>query len=310
MVPQFTDTHQRKFIRNVYSAMNATDRMLSNSSRAVLILAICTVFASIGCGAQSAQATPAPSNQGWTLVWSDDFSAASGSAADSNKWTAEVGGNGWGNNELEYYTARTQNVQQTDGNLVITAQKETYTGSDNVTRDYTSARLKTAGKFSQKYGRIEARMQLPEGQGLWPAFWMLGDDIGTVGWPTCGEIDIMELVGSSPSTVLGTLHGPGYSGANGLGAQYSLPGGKKFSADFHVFAIEWEPTTIRFYVDDVLYATKTSANIPSGSRWVFDHPFFIILDLAVGGNLPGNPDAGTVFPQTMKVDYVRVYSRN
>lgn len=220
----------------------------------------------------------------------------------------ETGGGGWGNNELEYYTARTQNARQEKGNLVIEALKETYTGTDNVTREYTSARLKTQGLFNQTYGRFEARIKIPYGQGIWPAFWMLGNDIGTAGWPTCGEIDIMENVGFEPNKVHGTLHGPGYSGANPLPSVYTLSSGR-FADDFHVYAVEWEANAIRFYVDDVLYETRTPADVPAGSKWVFDHPFFVLLNVAVGGNWPGSPDATTVFPQKMLVDYVRVYSR-
>ena len=145
------------------------------------------------------------------------------------------------------------------------------------------------------------------GQGIWPAFWLLGNDVGTVGWPTCGEIDIMENIGKEPSIVHGTIHGPGYSGGASIGAPYTLPSGK-FADDFHVFSIEWTPDTIRFYVDGALYETRTKAELPGGSKWVFDHPFFVLLNVAVGGNWPGNPDATTVFPQKLLVDYVRVYS--
>jgi len=226
---------------------------------------------------------------------------------DRSKWVLETGGNGWGNNELEYYTNRVENVQVNDGKLVITARREGYSDSQGVFRGYTSARMKTAGKFSQLYGRFEARIKLPEGQGIWPAFWMLGDNVGKVEWPDCGEIDIMENIGKEPSTVHGTIHGPGYSGDKGLSSAYSLPDGKKFADDFHIFAAEWEPQAIRFYVDDKLYATRTLVHLPSGTIWVYDHPFFLILNVAVGGNWPGDPDVHTKFPQTMLVDYVRVY---
>jgi beta-glucanase (GH16 family) len=245
----------------------------------------------------------------WSLVWRDEFNGPNGSGIDPTKWVSETGGWGWGNNELEYYTSRPVNAHLENGALVITALRETYTGPDNVTRDYTSARLKTQGKFSLTYGRIEARLKIPYGQGLWPAFWMLGADIDQVSWPTCGEMDIMENIGREPSMVHGTIHGPGYSGGNGIGASYSLPNGRRFADDFHTFAIEWEPNVIRFYVDGLLYATKTPTDLPNGSNWVFAHPFFILLNVAVGGFWPGNPDASTVFPQTMKVDYVRVYQR-
>jgi beta-glucanase (GH16 family) len=250
-----------------------------------------------------------PEQRVWKLVWHDEFDGESGALPEHAKWTLVTGGSGWGNRELQYYTAREANAHQQRGNLIITANRELYTGPDGVTRDFTSARLKTAGKFSQAYGRFEARMKLPIGQGLWPAFWLLGDDIPQVGWPKCGEIDIMELVGSAPSTILGTIHGLGYSGNDGIGSKYTLPNGRRFSDGFHVFAAEWEPSVIRFYVDDTLYATRTPADLPAGTRWVFDKPFFLILNVAVGGDLPGPPNSTTVFPQTMVVDYIRVYAR-
>jgi len=255
----------------------------------------------------TAQTGPQPSPAGWKLTWSDEFNAADGSPVDSSKWVSETGGKGWGNQELEYYTSRPQNAIQQGGNLVITALAEKFTGSDGVTRDYTSARLKTQTRFSEKYGRFEARIKIPRGQGIWPAFWMLGDNIDRVGWPGCGEIDIMENIGREPTLVHGTIHGPGYSGANGIGAPFALTDTAGFADGFHIYAVEWAPRTIRFYVDDHLYATRTPADLPKGTKWVYDHPFFILLNVAVGGGWPGNPDRTSVFPQTMLVDYVRVY---
>ena len=246
----------------------------------------------------------------WVLTWGDEFDGPNGSGIDASKWIAEIGGNGWGNKELEYYTSRTQNASLQDGNLVIKAVQEKYAGPDGVTRDYTSARLKTQGKFSQEYGRFEARIKIPRGQGMWPAFWMLGDDFDKVGWPACGEIDIMENIGKEPATIYGSIHGPGYIGDVGLGAPYKVANGRQFSDDFHVYAVEWEPDTIRLYVDDYLYSTRTRAELKPGWKWPFDHPFFILLNLAIGGDWPGNPDATTVFPQTMLVDYLRVYRRS
>ena len=246
---------------------------------------------------------------GWSLTWSDEFRGPSGSAVDSAKWSFETGGGGWGNNELETYTSRTANAELQDGALVIRVLKEPLTGSDNITRNYTSARLVTRNKFTQTYGRFEARLKVPYGQGIWPAFWMLGNDLESAGWPKCGEIDIMENIGREPATVHGTLHGPGYSGANGVTASYTLPLSRKFSDDYHIFAVEWEPNVIRFYVDKRLYKTQTPADLPPGKAWVFNHPFFLVLNVAVGGNFPGNPDGTTVFPQLMRVDYVRVYQR-
>jgi beta-glucanase (GH16 family) len=244
----------------------------------------------------------------WVLSWSDEFNGPDGSPPDADKWTAMGGGSGWGNNELQYYTASPANVRQEKGNLVIEGRKERFQGPDGIPRDYTSARLSTQRHFSQKYGRFEARIQIPQGQGVWPAFWLLGEDFPRVGWPACGEIDIMENVGERPAIIMGSLHGPGYFGENPLTTAYTLPKGR-FSDGFHLFAVEWEPQVIRFYVDGKLFATKTPADIPADGRWVYDHPFFILLNLAVGGNLPGRPDNSTVFPQRMLVDYVRVYTR-
>jgi len=242
----------------------------------------------------------------WALTLSDEFDGPGGSPPDPAKWIVESGGNGWGNNELEYYTPRANNVHQQNGKLVIEAIKEKFIGPDGVRRDYTSARLKTERRFSQLYGRFEARIQIPSGQGAWPAFWMLGDDYSAKGWPACGEIDVMESIGSGADTIEGSLHGPGYSGSNPLISAYRLPRGR-FSDSFHVFAVEWEPRVVRFYVDDELYATRTPADLPHGAPWVYDHEFFLLLNLAVGGDLPGGPGDSTVFPQRMLVDYVRVY---
>jgi beta-glucanase (GH16 family) len=247
----------------------------------------------------------APNPPGWNLVWSDEFNGPQGSAVDSSKWNLTNKGDGFGNNELEFYRDGTNNAAMDgSGNLVITAKKETYQN-----RNYTSAKLDSSGKFEQLYGRFEARMKIPRGQGMWPAFWMLGNNIGSVGWPTCGEIDIMENVGKEPSTVHGSMHGPGYSGGNPLTGSYALGNGAKFADDFHVFAVEWEQNVARFYVDDNLYETRTPSDVPAGHVWVYDHPFYIILNVAVGGTWPGSPDGTTQFPQTMTVDYVRVYTR-
>ena len=280
--------------------------------RAILFAVIILIGGGVASAAAQA-AGPQPADRAWKLVWKDEFSGTNGSAVDASKWVSETGGGGWGNNELEYYTKRLDNAYQQDGNLVIKVLQEKYTGADGVTRNYTSARLKTLGKFSQTYGRFEARIKIPRGQGLWPAFWMLGTDIEKPGWPGCGEIDIMENIGKEPALVHGTIHGPGYSGGHGIGAAYALPDAlpadQRFADDFHLFAVEWEANVIRFYVDDHLYATRTPADLPKGAKWVYDHPFFVLLNVAVGGDWPGNPDASSEFPQTMLVDYVRVYER-
>jgi len=243
--------------------------------------------------------------QTWTLVWADEFTQANGTSPDSSKWAYDIGtgSGGWGNSESEYYTSRTNNVRIETNHLIIEAKQESYMGSS-----YTSARLKTQGKASWTYGRMEARMKLPRGQGIWPAFWTLGTNITSVNWPMCGEIDILENIGREPTIIHGTVHGPGYSGGNGISGQYSLPGNPVFADDFHVYAVEWSTNIIRWFVDGTQYFTVTTANLPNGATWVFNQPQFIILNLAVGGNWPGYPDGTTVFPQRLIVDYVRVYS--
>jgi len=267
------------------------------------VLVACALL--IGLSAPAAQ--PHGTTPPWKLVWSDEFNAPAGSPPDPAKWSFDLGGHN-ANNELESYTDSPANVQQKSGNLVITAQKEDFTGADGIARAYTSSRLRTSGHFSQAYGRFEARMQLPLGKGIWPAFWLLGDDIKTVGWPTGGEIDIMENIGEA-STVYSTLHGPGYSGGHAISAKYPLPAGEAVNTGFHLYALEWAPDDIKFFLDGNLIVERTPADLPAGTTWVYDHPFFVILNLAVGGKWPGNPDDTTVFPQTMLIDYVRVYTR-
>lgn len=256
------------------------------------------LLSAVACS--SANAGP---NPGWSLVWSDEFNQPDGSSPDPTKWTFDTGGGGWGNGELEYYTSRTNNVRIVGGMLVVQANQENYQGSS-----YTSARLKTQGVRSWKYGRMEARIKIPYGQGMWPAFWMLGTNITSVGWPTCGEVDIMENIGREPSTVHGTVHGPGYSGANGIGGPCNLPGNPAFANDFHIYAVEWTTNQIKFYVDNYQYFSVNPASLPGGDTWVYTQPQFVLLNLAVGGGWPGNPDGTTIFPQQMIVDYVRIYA--
>lgn len=260
--------------------------------------------ANISGFAEESQAGSYNWNGEWKLVWADEFNGPKGAPPDKSKWSHDIGGGFWGNNELEYYTNKTSNVFQENGNLVLRAREEEIVGYP-----YTSGRLKTRLKFETTYGRFEGRIKIPYGQGIWPAFWMLGNTVGSVTWPLCGEIDIMENIGKEPSTIHGTVHGPGYSGGNGIGRPYSLENNLRFADDFHVFAIEWEPNVIRWYVDGKLYHTLTSSDIPEGTKWVYDHPFYLILNLAVGGGWPGYPDDSTKFPQSMLIDYVRVYQR-
>jgi beta-glucanase (GH16 family) len=270
--------------------------------------AIVAVLLLPACGSLPQGAGKRAQASRWTLTWSDEFNGADGSSPDPAKWIFEVGGGGWGNKELESYTSRPVNAKQLDGNLVITALKEDYTGTDKVARPYTSARIKTLGMFSQAYGRFEARMELPLGKGIWPAFWMLGDDIGSAGWPKAGEMDVMESIGDA-AVIYSTLHGPGYSGSKGISAKFALPAGEAVNTGFHVYAVEWAPNDIKFFFDDKVIAERTPKDLPEGTTWVYDHPFFLLLNLAVGGAWPGYPDETTVFPQKMLVDYVRVYRR-
>ena len=248
---------------------------------------------------------------GWNIFWSDEFNQADNSAPNPANWGYDTGCSGWGNAEWENYTNSTQNSfvtsdgAATDGKCLVLKAINTGGGSCG----YTSARLLTSGKQTFQYGWIEARMKLPYGQGIWPAFWMLGTNIGTVGWPTCGEVDVMENIGKAgeQGKTYGTIHGPGYSGGAGISANYTLPGGQLFKDAYHTFAVNWQANQIDFYVDDILYASRTPASIPAGTTWVYNNPFFLILNLAVGGGWPGNPDGTTIFPQEFRVDYVRVY---
>jgi beta-glucanase (GH16 family) len=276
----------------------------------IVLILLATSLLLLSCGSAYSPPPPPPAT-GYTLVWSDEFNGADGTSPDSSKWTYDTGGKGWGNNELECYTNLAQNAQMKGGNLVITAKNQpAYACSDGTMRDYTSARLKTEGLFSQAYGRFEARIQIPKGQGMWPAFWMLGSNITSVKWPACGEIDIMENIGKEPGMVHGSLHGPSTAGpTSDATAPFTLSAGQNFADAFHLYAVEWEPGTVRFYVDSNLYGTFTQALWSAGGSWTFDHPFFIILNVAVGGNWPGPPNASTVFPQQMLVDYVRVYAQ-
>lgn len=255
---------------------------------------------------------PDPGSTGWKLVWNDEFNAPAGASPNQKYWGYELGDGtingipGWGNDELEYYTDSTENAA-TDGlgNLVITAKEADgslicYYGPCQ----YTSARLLTKNKFEVAYGRIEARIKVPSGAGLWPAFWSLGTDIDRVGWPQTGEIDIMENVGRLPNEIFGTIHGPGYSGGNSFGQSYDF--GEPAAGQFHTVAVEWKPDEIRWYVDGIQYHRATPADV-APNQWVFNHPFYLLLNVAIGGNFGGPVGADTVFPQQMLVDYVRLY---
>ena len=233
----------------------------------------------------------------WSLIWQDEFD---GPQLDRSKWAFDIGYTGESNAELEVYTDRWENLRLENSLLIIEAREEQYQSYT-----YTSARLKTQGLRSWTYGRVEARIKIPYGQGLWPAFWMLGDDVSTVGWPECGEIDIMENIGKMPAAVRGTLHGPGYCRDDGIYSDFILAD-EIFADEFHIFSLDWEPGRLRWYMDGIEYHTLTPDDVPG--KWVFDHPFFLILNVAVGGFWPGYPDKTTKMPQFMYVDYVRVYS--
>jgi len=254
-----------------------------------------------GVGFTSAKSASPP------LLWADEFNQPAGSAPDSSHWSFDLGGTGWGNRELETYTNSPENasiVRDSDASdgkaLAIRAVKS---------RDghYTSARLKTQGKFSVCYGRIEARLKMPNGQGIWPAFWMLSTGITKIGWPACGEIDVVEAINANPTTVYGTLHGPGYSGGYALQGSTKLLSGTLDQA-YHVYAVDWSADKISWSFDGAVYSVANPASLPPGTRWVFnDNAFFLLLNLAVGGEWPGNPQADTPFPQTYSIDYIRVY---
>jgi beta-glucanase (GH16 family) len=270
-----------------------------------------------GCTAPTAPESPTasvaeteapPSDDVPELIWSDEFEGPAGALPNPSTWNFEVGGAGWGNNELECYTQVPGNVS-TDGNgsLVITALYQPGHGCvDGSINDFTSARITTQNKYTTQYGRLEVRAKLPYGAGTWPAFWALGEPITEVGWPAAGEIDVMEVVGSQPTTVHGSLHGPTADGSPFFITR-ALETGIDFSADFHTFAAEWTPDAVTYFLDDEEYGSITRADIEQKGEWVFDHPFYLLLNLAVGGNFPGPPDSSTVWPQSYTIDYVRVF---
>nr|WP_321464440.1 glycoside hydrolase family 16 protein [uncultured Desulfobulbus sp.] len=249
------------------------------------------------------------------LLWNDEFDGPGGTPPDPAKWRHDLGGKGWGNQEYQYYTDALDNaVQDGNSNLMITARQTSAEQEEALPcwygpARYTSARLLTQGRFSFTHGVVEARIKLPFGPGIWPALWMLGEDFGPVVWPNCGEIDIMENIGREPDIVHGTVHGPGYCGSEGIGGAYALAGGQAFKDNFHLFAVDWQPGRILWYVDGFRYFSLSREQIPQGADWPYEHPFFLLLNLAVGGFWPGDPDETTVFPQSLVVDYIRVFQR-
>jgi beta-glucanase (GH16 family) len=262
-------------------------------------LVIVLLFSMASCNPDTTQNVE---KRNWELTWSDEFEGAAGVLPDAKNWTYDIGNGGWGNQELQNYTNRPENVSlDGSGNLVITAKSESFGGSS-----FTSARIKTQGLFTQTYGRFEARLKTPYGPGIWPAFWMLGANNQTVIWPQCGEIDIMELKGHQPSILYGTIHGPGYSGGNAITDTFALEN-NRFDKDFHIFAVEWDVDKIDFFVDGFLYNRITKSAVATKGEWVYDHPFYLILNIAVGGTFAGFPTSETSFPQKMTIDYVKVY---
>ena len=285
--------------------MRKTKKTMNTNSVKLLLGIMALSFGLTSCDRDESQTVTTLNN----LVWSDEFDVDG--APNSSNWSFDIGrgpgGDGWGNNEQQYYTDSEENIRVQSGLLIITAREESFGGAD-----YTSARINSKDLRQFDRGRIEARMQLPWGKGLWPAFWMLGADIDVNPWPGAGEIDILENVGQEPTIMFGSVHGPGYCGSPALcdepnvSKEYDL-GNDRFDTGFHVFGIEWGDRFINYYVDDVLYYQLTPDELPEDALWVFDKPFYLLLNVAVGGNLPGPPNDDTVFPQQLLVDYVRVY---
>jgi beta-glucanase (GH16 family) len=283
--------------------------------------------AGTGGGAGSGGQAGAGDLPGWKLTWSDEFNELDGTAPDPTKWVYDVGwgDGGWGNDELEYYTDTRENSYQEKGSLVIAARTDNIESGmqcGGAPCKYTSARIKTLGKFEQSYGRFEARIKIPTGSGMWPAFWMMGNDLPTVQWPACGEIDIMENWGADGTVIAGTPHDPGSNPEDGISGEFTFPSIGTVANDYHLYAVEWEADAIRFYVDDAEYhcVRKASADASAcGSipgtvsqaphTWPFDHPFFMILNLAIDSSSDNAPNAQTKFPALLLVDYVRVYQR-
>lgn len=267
-----------------------------------------SLLLALGLGA----AVAAPAERGWTLVWSDEFEGAAGSIPNPAHWGRDLGNReagGWGNHELQYYTASPRNAYlDGQGHLVIEARQEADAGPcwNDKPCAYSSARLLSAGKVSFTYGKVEARIRVPAGKGIWPAFWSLGE--GPEPWPQAGEIDILEYVGQTPNHAYGTVHGPGYSGAKGHGKPFVAKA--PIADDFHVFSVIKRPNEIAWQVDGVEFHRVTPDTMPVGGRWVFERPFFLILNLAIGGDWPGSPDASTAFPARMLVDWVRIYKED
>ncbi|HEY8165530.1 MAG TPA: glycoside hydrolase family 16 protein [Gemmatimonadaceae bacterium] len=282
---------------------------------AVLVHTLGATFACTSNTPSSPGSVPAPTTGQWTQVWSDEFDGPSGSRIDAAKWNYDLSDGcaagicGWGNNEKEWYTDSPDNIALNgSGQLMIVARlapsgMTCYYGPCR----YTSAKITTRGKLNAAPGRVEARIKLPSGQGLWPAFWMLGSSFPATPWPQCGELDIMENHGSTSSGISSAVHGPGYSGNTPFVRGYALTQGS-FSDDFHIFSVEWDSVQVRFLVDNTPHYTVTRTEMERYGKSVIGQPFFLILNLAVGGNFDGDPKSDAILPATMLVDYVRVYT--
>ena len=287
--------------------------------------AVVALAAALACSSGGTPATvpptttpppPTPPAATWTLIWSDEFEGAAGTRVDAAKWTHDLGdgcasGNcGWGNTEKEYYTDAPENVSlDGDGHLRTVARQAPagltcYYGACR----YTSGKITTRGKMSAALGRVEARIRLPVGQGLWPAFWMLGSGFPTVSWPACGELDIMEFKGSTPGAMSSAVHGPGYSGNTPFAHVHSVPGGN-FSSDFHTYGVEWDAEAVRFSVDGTQHYSVAREDLLQRGNSILGQPYFVILNLAVGGHFDGDPQSDAILPATMLVDWVRVYGK-
>lgn len=270
---------------------------VAGASALLLVLTSCAITPS----------TTAPHSK---LLWSDEFSGASGKSPDASKWNFITGGQGFGNNELQCYTSAPGNASLNgSGDLVITAIKQPgHICDDGSKNDFTSARLTTENKFDAKYGRLEIRAKVPTTSGTWPAFWALGSNQPQVGWPATGEIDVMEVIGKHPSVVFGTVHGPRADGTP-MSVGRTVDTGHNLADAFHVFRVDWTPTKFTYALDGVTYATITKADVEkAGGKWVYSHRFYLLVNLAVGGNNPGNPTSDAPWPQSYTIDYVRVYN--
>jgi beta-glucanase (GH16 family) len=301
---------ERKIMNAVLSGSNLRKRKypeplwaITKLSGLLVIIAILLLTSCISSNTSPGQIKTGVPSHYWKLVWSDEFNSSTGTPPDPAKWSPNIGGDGWGNEQLDYDTNNQNAFQDGNGNLVLEASKDNPQGYMcwYGLCQYTSARISTQYHFSFTYGLIEANIKVSSGQGIWPAFWLMGDNYPYVGWPACGEIDVMENIGRTPNMTHASVHGPLYLRTS----SYTLPHGE-LSDGFHVFAMQWDPNHLYFMIDGLNYYRVDKADF--AGNWVFDHPFFIILNNAVGGRWPGNPNTTTVFPQKMLISYVRVYT--